>query len=80
MNQISTPIRLNRSRSCGELDQRVNVGCLSTFSEGVSSETTAPIGNKFHMQPPSKWEKKVCVFCPGHMTKMANMPIYGKKP
>ena len=55
MNLISTPIKLNRSRLFGELGQRSNVGCLSTFSEGFSSETTAPIRIKFHMQPPSKW-------------------------
>ena len=31
-----------------------------------------------HMRPPSKGGKKVNIFCPGHMTKMATMPIYAK--
>ena len=32
----------------------------------------------FHMQPSSKGENKVFIFGPGHMTKMATMPIYGE--
>ena len=50
----------------------------STFSKDFSSETTGPISIKFHMQPLDRGEKKVCIFRPGHMTKMAAMPIYGK--
>ena len=50
----------------------------STFSKDFSSETTGPISIKFHMQPLYRGGKKVCIFCPGHMTKMAAMPIYGK--
>ena len=30
------------------------------------------------MQPPGKEGKKIYIFGPGHMTKMATMPIYGK--
>ena len=55
-----------------------HVSCLSSFSKGFSSETTGPISFKFHMQPSSKGGEKVYIFCPGHMTKMATMPIYGK--
>ena len=51
----------------------------STFSKDFSSETTGPISIKFHMQPLDRGGKKVCVFRLGHMTKMAAMPIYGKK-
>ena len=51
---------------------------LSTFSKNFSSETTGPISIKFHMQPLDRGGKKVCIFHPGHMTKMAAMPIYGK--
>ena len=36
-----------------------------------------PISFKFHMQPSSKWGKKVYIFRPGHMFKMAALPIYG---
>ena len=27
----------------------------STFSQGLSSETTLPVSMKFHIQPSSKW-------------------------
>ena len=33
---------------------------------------------KFHMEPPWEGGTKVCSNGPGHMTKMAAMPIYGK--
>ena len=51
---------------------------MSTFSKGFFSETTEPISLKFHMQPSSKGGKKVYIFGPGHMTKMAALPVYGK--
>ena len=53
---------------------------LSTFSNIFSSEATESIEAKFHME--SLWDggTKVCPNGPGHMTKMAAMPIYGKKP
>ena len=66
------------SDSFGDFGQRSQVSCLSTFSKGFFSETTVPISFKFHMQPSSKGGKKVYIFHPGHMTKMAAMPIYGK--
>ena len=36
-----------------------------------------PIEAKFHVEP--KWDRrtKVCSNGPGHMTKMAAMPVYG---
>ena len=42
------------------------------------SETTGPIEAKFHMEPPRDRGTKVCSNIPGHMTKMATMPINGK--
>ena len=51
---------------------------LSTFSN-ISSETTGPIAAKFHVEPPWDGGTKVCSNGTGHMTKMATMPIYGKK-
>ena len=51
---------------------------MSTFSNIFSSETTGPIEAKFHMEPPWDGGTKVCSNGPGHMTKMATMPIYGK--
>ena len=50
---------------------------MSTFSN-ISSETTELIEAKFHMEPPWDGETKVCSNGPGHLTKMATMPIYGK--
>ena len=35
---------------------------------------------KFHMETPKDAGKKVCSNGPGHMTKMAATPIYGKYP
>ena len=51
--------------------------CISTFSN-IFSETTGPIEAKFHTEPPWNGGTKVCSNGPGHMTKMAAMPIYGK--
>ena len=50
--------------------------CMSTFLN-ISSEITGPIEAKFHMEPPLDGGTKVCSNGPGHMTKMAAMPIYG---
>ena len=52
----------------------------STFSNIFSSETAWPIKAKFYMEPPWEGRTKVCINGPGHMTKMAAMPIYGKNP
>ena len=53
---------------------------LSTFSNIFSSETTGPIEAKFYVEPHWDGERKFCSNGTGHMTKMAAMPIYGKKP
>ena len=51
---------------------------LSTFSNIFSLETTGPIEAKFHVEPPWDGVTKVYSNSPGHMTKMAAMPLYGK--
>ena len=51
---------------------------LSTFSNIFSSETTGPIEANFHVESPWDWRTKVSPNGPGHMTKMAALPIYGK--
>ena len=48
------------------------------FSNVFSSETAWPIKAKFYVEPPLEGGTKVCINGPGHMTKMAAMPIYGK--
>ena len=45
----------------------------STSSKDFSSETTGTIPIKFHMQPPDNGGKKLFIFGPGHMTKMATL-------
>ena len=48
------------------------------FSNIFSSETAWPIKAKFYVEPPWEGGTKRYINCPGHMTKMAAMPIYGK--
>ena len=48
--------------------------CLNIFS----SETALPIKAKFYVEPPWEGGTKVYINGPGHMTKLADMPIYGK--
>ena len=49
-----------------------------TFSNIFSSETAWSVNAKFYDEPPWEGGTKVCINGPGHMTKMAAMPIYGK--
>ena len=42
------------------------------------SETAWPIKAKFYVKPPWEGGTKVYINGPGHMTKTAAMPIYGK--
>ena len=48
--------------------------CLNIFS----SETALPIKAKFYVEPPWEGGTKVYINGPGHMTKMATMPMYVK--
>ena len=50
-----------------------------TFSNIFSSGTAWPIKAKFYVESPREGGTKVYINSPGHMTKMAAMPIYGKK-
>ena len=44
------------------------------------SKTAWPIKAKFYVEPPWEGGTKVYINGPGHMTKMAATPIYGKNP
>ena len=55
-----------------------SVVCPFTISNIFSSETAWPIKAKFYVEPPWEGGTKVCINGPGHITKMAAMPIYGK--
>ena len=50
----------------------------STFSNFFSLETARPIEAKFHVE--LSWDEGTKEYsnCPGHMTSMATIPIYGK--
>ena len=56
-----------RCRRCRRRRQQ----CLNIFS----SETALPIKAKFYVEPPWEGGTKVYINGPGHMTKMAAMPI-----
>ena len=51
-----------------------------TFSNIFSSETAWPIKAKFYVEPHWEGGTKVYINGPGHVTKMAATPIYGKNP
>ena len=65
--------KLQRSRLTFDLS--ANIGVPSTFSK-----TIGPIELKFHIKTPYNKLAKIYANWFGHMTKMANMPIYGKNP
>ena len=48
------------------------------ISNIFSSETAWPIKAKFYAEPPWDGGTKVYINGPGHMTKMAAIPIYSK--
>ena len=50
----------------------------STFSNSFFLETARPVEAKFHVDHPWDGGMKICSNGPGHMSKMAAMPIYGK--
>ena len=59
--------------------RRPSVVRPSTISNIFSPETAWPIKAKFYVEPPWEGGRKVYINGPGHMTKMAATPIYGKK-
>ena len=59
---------------CRRCRRRRRQQCLNIFS----SETALPIKAKFYVEPPWEGGTKIYINGPGHMTKMAAMPIYGK--
>ena len=82
LNIFSTPAP---SGSQGELIvypcSRVGRRCRRQQCSNIcifSFETAWQIKAKFHIEPPWEGGTKVCINGPGHMTKMAATPIYGK--
>ena len=75
MNMIACQLFLLFKKSTTFWD---NPRICSLSSNIFFSETALPINAKFHVEPPWEGVTKVYINGPGHMTKMANMPIYGK--
>ena len=70
-----------RSRLTFDLSAKAaHIGVPSIYENIFFSETVGPIELKFHMKTPYNKLYKIYTNCFGHMTKMANMPIYGKNP
>ena len=68
-------VRRRRCRGRGRCRcRRRRQQCLNIFS----SETAWPIKAKLYVEPPWEGGMKVYINGPGHMAKMAAMPIYGK--
>ena len=55
-------------------------GVSSIYKNIVSSESIWPIELNFYMKTPYDKLGKIYTNCFGHMTIMADMPIYGKTP
>ena len=52
---------------------------LPFTNSNICSETAWPFKAKFNVEPPRVEETIVCSQHMGHMTKMADTPIHGKK-
>ena len=63
---------------CSGVRRRRCRRCCQQFSNVFSAETAWSIKAKFYVEPPWEGGTKVYINGPGHMTKMAAMPIYGK--
>ena len=71
-----------------DLDFKISVALVYPYSGirchhrqqclNISSGTALPIKAKFYVEPPWEGGTKVCINGPGHMTKVAAMPINGK--
>ena len=79
-NSFSSPEPLGSQSELIEYpsSRRPSVRRRPPFSKIFSSETAWPIKAKFYVEPPWEGGTKVYIDGPGHMTKMAAMPIYGK--
>ena len=77
LNEYMKLFEYQRSKSFIKLGPNLSDSIFLNF---FSSITTRLIEAKFHVEPPKDAGTKACSNGPGHMTKMAAMPIYGKKP
>ena len=70
-----------RSRLTFDLSAKAALIEVTTIYQNiVFSETIRSIELKFYMKTPYNKLAKIYANCYGHMTKMADMPIYSKNP
>ena len=73
--------KFERSRLTSDLSAKLLILESHQYIKNiVFSETIGPIELKFHMKTPYNKLVKIYTNCIGHLTKMADMPIYGKNP
>ena len=77
-SKINEYMKLHEYQGQGHSMTLVQGHSDSTFSNFFSLETAKPIEAKFHMEPPYDRGTQYYPNGPGHLTKMAAMPIYGK--
>ena len=69
--------KFQRSKLTFDLSAKPLILEFHQYIKTVFSETIRPIELKFHMKTPYNM---IYANCFGHMTKMADVPIYGKNP
>ena len=73
--------KFQRSRLTFDFSAKVpHFGVPSIYLNIVFSETIGPIEFKFHVKIYCNKLKKIYKNCFGHMTKIADMPVYGTNP
>ena len=73
--------KFQRSRLSFDLSAKAaHIGVSSIYSNIVFSETTKPIELNFHMKTSYDNIAKIYTNDSGHMTKMADMPVYDENP
>ena len=75
LNEYMKLYEYQRSGSFIHLDPSQSDSIFSNFFSWI---TTKPIKAKFNVEPPWDGGMSICSNGPGHMTKMAVMPIYGQ--
>ena len=72
--------KFQRSRLTFDLLAVAHIGVPSIYQNIVFSQIVGPIELKFHVKTPYAKLANFYTKYFSHMTKMAAMPIYGKKP
>ena len=72
--------KFQRSRLIFDLSVKPLLLESHQYVKTVFSETIGSIELKFYMETPYNKLTKIYTNCFGHLTKMADMPIYGKNP